>query len=320
MLDKACVATDDGAMVRIPGAPQRAWLLMGLLWCAASGSQPTEVETVSCPFGPVIFVHGLGQDSGIFQHLIGALEERGIPRACLHAIDYSTGNLPIREAAENELAPYVERVISAVAPTTESADRRAAVRVNLVGHSMGALSARWYAARVRPDRIRTWIAKSGANHGTNWKCPQPANTGHGDMCPAFARNAREGAVQIELNGTPGPDVDETPYGLGRDRAGVRSIPSDATRSILYLTVRTAGDPYVKPSASLLLDGAGGVALRLPAGGRWREDQPGNFLFKEPSGHDEVLRSDFLADFVYRAISAARAEPAATATPTSESNY
>jgi pimeloyl-ACP methyl ester carboxylesterase len=320
MLDKACVATDDAAMVRIPGAPQRAWLLMGLLWCAASASQPTEARTVSCPFGPVIFVHGLGQDSGIFQHLIGALEERGIPRACLHAIDYSTGNLPTRQAAENELAPYVERVIATLAPTAESAARRAAVRVNLVAHSMGALSARWYAARVRPERVRTWIATSGANHGTNWKCPQPANSGHGDMCPAFARSARESAVQFELNGSRGPDVDETPYGLGRDTAGVRSIPSDAARSILYLTVRTAGDPYVKPAASLLLDGAGGVAVGLPAGNPWREDPPGNFLYKEPSGHDEVLRSDFLADFVYRAISAARPEPAASAAPTSESNY
>jgi pimeloyl-ACP methyl ester carboxylesterase len=320
MLDKARVATDDGAMVRIPGALQRAWPLIGLLWCSPSGSHPPDAQALDCPFGPVIFVHGVGQDSSIFHHLIAVLEERGIPLACLHAINYSQGNLPIRQAAENELAPYVERVIATLVQASGSAGRRPTARVNLIGHSMGALSTRWYAARVRPDRVRTWIGTSGANHGTDWKCPQPEGTGHGDMCPAFARRARDSAVQIALNGMPGPDVDETPYGLGRDSAGVRSTAPDPMRSILYLAVHVADDPYIKPAASLLLDGAGGVVFELPPGSPWREEQPGNFLYTEPSGHDEVLRSDFLADFVYRAISAVRPEPAAAATPTADFNH
>jgi pimeloyl-ACP methyl ester carboxylesterase len=273
---------------------------------------PWAARAADCPSGPVIFVHGVGQDSGIFEHMIVVLADLGLPRECLHALNYSNGNLPIQQAAENELAPYVERVLDRQATGT---------RVNLVGHSMGALSTRWYAARVRPERVRTWISTSGANHGTDWNCPQPDGTGHGDMCPAFARNSWESAVQIALNGKPGPNVDETPYGLGRDSTGVQTLAPDATRSILYLTVQTPDDPYIRPNTSLLLDGAGGVAFDLPGTARWREVTPGNFLVDtEPSGHDEVLRSDALADFVYRAISAIRPAPDATTTSKAGSTH
>ena len=320
MLDKDTGATDDCAMVRIPGGKQRAWLWIGLLWCSTSGSQPLNAPPVACPFGPVIFVHGLGQDSSIFDDLIAFLAGRGMPRECLHAIDYSRSDLPIREAAEEELAPYVERVLDGLGQSAGGEGRHAGSRINLVGHSMGALSTRWYAARLRPDRVRTWIATSGANHGTNWRCPQPDDTGHGDMCPAFARNARDSAVQVALNGTPAADVDETPYGLGRDSPGVQTVAPDATRSVLYLALHVSSDPYIVPNASLRLDGAGGVALGLASGSPWREVQAGNFRFTTPSSHDDVLRSDALADFIYRAVTAMRAEPDLSATQTTDSTH
>jgi pimeloyl-ACP methyl ester carboxylesterase len=250
----------------------------------------------------------VGQDSSIFDRMILLLAEHGLPGECLHAFNYSSGNLPIQRAAESEFAPYVERVLATQSPGT---------RVNLVGHSMGALSTRWYAARLRPERVRVWISTSGANHGTDWDCPQPDGTGHGDMCPAFARNARESALQIGLNGQPGPDVDETPYGLGRDSDGVQSVPADQSRAILYLTVHVPDDPYIKPATSRLLGGAGGIALDLPGTARWQEESPGNYLiYTEPSGHDEVLRSDALADFVYRAITTDGPERGMASSPTS----
>jgi hypothetical protein len=60
------------------------------------------------------------------------------------------------------------------------------------------------------------------------------------------------------------------------------------RSILYLTVRVEPDNWIQPEHSALLDGAGGVPIRMPAGVPVRETSPGNFLFQEQVGHDTLL--------------------------------
>lgn len=45
--------------------------------------------------------------------------------------------------------------------------RTGAARVNLIGHSQGALSAR-YAAAKRPDRVASVTSVAGPNQGSNW--------------------------------------------------------------------------------------------------------------------------------------------------------
>ena len=306
-------------MVRIFRGRRRVSAALFLMLSGCGDSPALAGIDVTCPYGPVILVHGLDQGSSTFEDLIASLQRRGMPIECLRAIDYSAGNLPIREAAERELAPFIDRILDDLGGRSSGVADAASIpgKVNLIGHSMGALSSRWYAARVRPDRVRTWISTSGANHGTNWECPQQDTTGHGDMCPAFARNPRESAVQIALNGMPGPDVDETPYGLGPDSAGVQTVAADRERSILYLTIQVAGDEYIMPANSMLLDGAGGVPLALDERGPWREVQPGNFRFAGSSTHDGILGTEALADFIYRAITAVRREPAATTTPATD---
>jgi len=149
------------------------------------------------------------------------------------------------------------------------------------------VSSRWYAAKLRPERVRTWIGLAGANHGTQALCPFQDEASR-EMCPAFASNARTHALQVALNGTERERVDETPYGLGPDRPAVPRIPPDGTRSILYLTVRVEPDDWIQPERSALLDGAGGVPIRVPAGVPVRQTSPGNFLFQEPVGHDPLL--------------------------------
>lgn len=282
----------------------RIWMAMGLLCWSCSESQPVEPPHIHCPHGPVIMVHGLGQGSAIFEDLVAALVRRGMPRECLHAIDYSDSNLPVRIAAEQELRPFIDGILAELeqaAPVVRG--ERAALKVNLIGHSMGALSSRWYATQIAPDRVKTWISTSGANHGTDWGCPQPAGTGHADMCPAFARSLQQSAVQYVLNGSPNPDIDETPYGIGRDRAGVETVAASAVRSILHLTVSVPDDAYIAPPKSLLIDGAGGVPLQLASGTPLREMETGNFRFVDPMSHDDILRSEDLADFISRAITA-----------------
>jgi len=61
------------------------------------------------------------------------------------------------------------------------------------------------------------------------------------MYPAFAASELESFIQFQLNGSAGPDVDESPYGLGSDRRRVTAVPPDAARSIYYATIAADGD-------------------------------------------------------------------------------
>jgi triacylglycerol esterase/lipase EstA (alpha/beta hydrolase family) len=89
-------------------------------------------------------IHGLGQGPGIFDDLISALVRRGEARECLLAIDYSDSNLPVRLAAEQELRPFIDRILAELRERAQPARTEgAALKVNLIGHSMGALSSRW---------------------------------------------------------------------------------------------------------------------------------------------------------------------------------
>ena len=153
---------------------------------------------------------------------------------------------------------------------------------------MGALSARWYAAKLRPDRVRRWISLVGANHGTDVLCAW-SDHGADDCCPAYAKTRKESIIQYALNGAPyGPDVDETPYGLGTDSPAVRSIPPDQHRKILYITLRTSPDKWIKPENSPILDGAGGLNVMIPENVQAKETSPGNILMTNRVGHDAML--------------------------------
>src|SRR2546425_12768985 len=259
-------------------------LLVGLAWGSAASSEPPDYSRT-----PVLFVHGHGLSSADWRPLIAHLTATGYPREYLHAVDIVPNTMANARAATSVIAPEAEALLA----RAEAAARRAGYsgkvsrRLDIVSHSMGVVSSRWYAAKLRPDLVRTWIGLAGANHGTQALCPFRDEASR-EMCPAFATNARTHALQVTLNGAEGAWVDETPYGLGLDRPGVPRILADGPRSILYLTVRVEPDSWIRPERSALLDGAGGVPIRVPSGVPVRETSPGNFLFEENVGHDPLL--------------------------------
>ena len=261
-------------------------LLLGL----TSGCSAARSEAPDYARTPVLFVHGHGLSSADWQPLIGYLVSIGYPREYLHAVDIVPNTMANVPAAASVIAPAAAAHLAKANAAAQRDGYRGerSQRLDIVSHSMGALSGRWYAAKLHPERVRTWIAIAGANHGTNTVC-RFTDEASREMCPAFATDSQTHALQVALNGTDGRWVDETPYGLGIDRPGVPRIPPDGTRSILYLTVRIEPDRWIQPERSALLDGAGGVPISVPGGVPAQETSPGNFLFQTPVGHDPLLR-------------------------------
>src|SRR5882724_9359405 len=245
-------------------------LLAGLAWGSAASSEPPDYART-----PVLFVHGHGLSSADWRPLIENLAVSGYPREYLHAVEIVPNTMANARAAKSVIAPAADTLLVAANAAARRAGYRGELprRVDIVSHSMGVVSSRWYAAKLRPDLVRTWIGLAGANHGTQSLCSWRDEASR-EMCPAFAPNAQTHAVQVALNGADGAWVDETPYGLGLDRSGVPRIAADATRNILYLTVRVEPDRWIQPERSALLDGAGGVRLNIPAGVPAEETSPG----------------------------------------------
>ncbi|MCK4817477.1 hypothetical protein KA005_17025, partial [bacterium] len=172
---------------------------------------------------------------------------------------------------------------------------------DIVSHSMGAVSSRWYCAKLHPERIRTWISIAGANHGTDALC-QFTTPGSKEMCPAFAINKDQSKIQIYLNGSESKAVDETPFGIGRDRETIRRVPPDEKRKILYYTIRIEPDSWIKPERSAILDGCGGLRISISSNMQLKETKPGNFLFEKTISHDHLPKDKDMITFVAMLLS------------------
>jgi pimeloyl-ACP methyl ester carboxylesterase len=239
---------------------------------------------------PLFFVHGHGMPPESFNAMIAYLEKSGYPRLYLRTIALQPNNGANIPAAERQIRPAIDQYLSEINEVLKR--RRPEVhpktKVDLLSHSMGALSTRWYAAKLHPERVRVWLSLAGASHGSDVGCSFH-DPGGDDVCPAYAGSERESYVQFHLNGKPRvPDVDETPYGIGTDSPGVRVIAPLGSRRILYVTIRTTPDIWLVPEDTAVVDGAGAPGLRMPAGIQVRETSPGNYLMTNRIDHDAVL--------------------------------
>jgi pimeloyl-ACP methyl ester carboxylesterase len=261
-------------------------LLLGL----TAGCSTARSEAPDYARTPVLFVHGHGMSSADWRPLIRYLVDSGYPREYLYAVDIVPNTMANVPAAQSVIAPAAAALLVRANAAAQSAGHRGEVpqQLDIVSHSMGAVSSRWYAAKLHPELARTWISLAGANHGSNALCGFTHEAAR-EMCPAFATDAKTHALQAALNGTEGAWVDETPYGLGIDRPGAPGVPPDGTRRILYLTVRIEPDHWIQPERSAILDGAGGVPIAVPDGVPVQEASAGNFLFLARVGHDPLVK-------------------------------
>jgi pimeloyl-ACP methyl ester carboxylesterase len=242
---------------------------------------------------PVFFVHGYGLTSADWNALRAYLQQQaGYPPQLLRAVDLVPNTGANVEAAVNQLQPAIEEFLSELNAylALNQPGVPSKTKVDLVSHSMGSLSGRWYAARLAPQRVRRWLSLAGANHGTSLALfAGQSDGGQEDMYPAFAASELESLIQFQLNGSAAADVDETPYGLGSDAGGVSVVPADSTRSIYYATIAADGDDiWIDPDSSVQLDGAGGLPFTLPGDLPAAVLSPGNFRMTNGIGHDPMV--------------------------------
>lgn len=254
-----------------------------LAGCAGPAGPPPENAR------PVLFVHGYGEKPEVFDTMIDHLADRGYPRDMLLAVSIEPADGSSVAAAEGPIADGVEQLLGSSEGT-----------VDIVAHSMGGVSARWYATQLHPDRVRSLTTVVGANHGTDVLCGLPG-AGAAEMCPAFSPDNQ---VQTTLNGADGAPVDETPYGRGADPAGVTSVLAQDGRSIRYTAVAIPADEWIQPVTSSDLAGAD-LLTRLPDG---LADQagPGNLVATFATDHDAILHDDAMLSILDTVLTAAGA--------------
>jgi pimeloyl-ACP methyl ester carboxylesterase len=229
--------------------------------------------------------------------MINTFAARGYPPGFLYAVDMTPGDGDNRRAAEKFIAAGVERLLEQAQKlrAASTCPAETSEKVDVVAHSMGAVSARWFVRFGEPQRVRRFVALAGSNHGTDKLC---GRSGRGDqqMCPAYAADTGKDAIQLQLNGSAAAPLDETPYGLGADPAGVTRIPPDATRRVAYFTVRLDPDVWIEPADSATLAGAGGIPVDA---GRYPliETSAGNYLFTANASHDGLPADPGLIRFV-----------------------
>jgi len=240
---------------------------------------------------PVVFVHGHGMSSGDWDDMIRQLSRAGYPREYLYSVDIEPNKMGNVDAAQTVIAPAVDSLLDSARSVAKEAAYPGVLpqRVDLVSHSMGAVSSRWYATRMKPENVRVWISIGGANHGTNALCGH-SDEGAADLCPAYATDPDRNLVQVLLNGTSESLVDETPWGIGPDPNNIPRVAPDEKRRIAYYTIRIEPDPWIEPAKSATLVG-GGVAASLPDDRHFRETSPGNLLLLTDMRHDDLPWED-----------------------------
>ena len=104
---------------------------------------------------PILFVHGWSSSASTWNAMVARFKADGWTDAQLMAFSYNTSQSNATTA--QEIATRVNQLL-----TTNGA-----TRVDIVSHSMGGLSSRYYARNLGGDaKIDAWVSLGGPNHGT----------------------------------------------------------------------------------------------------------------------------------------------------------
>ncbi len=162
---------------------------------------------------PILFVHGWKGSESNWTTMIERFEKDGWPKEDLNNWTYNTAQSNVTTAKEE------------ATKVTEILKKTGATKVDLIAHSMGSLSTRYYIKKLGGEStVEDWVSLGGPNHGT-----ELANFCFEVSCEQM----RIGSTFLkELNAgseTPGP--------------------------VHYATWWSPCDEFIKPYESVILTGA-----------------------------------------------------------------
>ena len=106
---------------------------------------------------PVLLVHGFRGSSQGWHRMVETLEAKGYRATEIAAIDYD------RDRSNVDVAHDIARAAAALRAST------GATRIDVVSHSMGAISSRYYLERLGgAAHVDAWVSLAGVNEGTVW--------------------------------------------------------------------------------------------------------------------------------------------------------
>jgi triacylglycerol lipase len=162
---------------------------------------------------PILFVHGWKGSSSNWTTMIERFEKDGWTKAELNNWTYNTAQSNATTAKEE------------ATKVTEIMKNTGATKVNLVTHSMGGLSTRYYIKNLGGEsKVEDWVSLGGPNHGT-----ETANFCFEVSCEEMRINSK---FLKELN------------------AG-----SETPGAVHYATWWSPCDEIIKPVESVILTGA-----------------------------------------------------------------
>jgi triacylglycerol lipase len=174
---------------------------------------PAHASTYTPSANPILFVHGWNSNASTWNTMISRFQADGWPSSRLRAFSYDTSQ------SNAVTAQTVQQEVDKLLAST------GASQVDIVTHSMGGLSSRYYIKNLASSgKVDRWVSLGGPNHGTT----------SGNLCSSTA------CVEMRIGSTFLNNLnagDETPGSPG------------------YGTWWSSCDGVINPADSTVLSGA-----------------------------------------------------------------
>lgn len=138
-------------------------LLVFVTGCRESVTAPDTIcgadraaSTAPIQHDPILFIHGYGGNGGNFCTMIDRFRADGWTDRELYAYNYSFVASYATDA--EEISAQVERILA----------ETGASKVDIIAHSAGSVSSRYYLKNLGGDtKVDAWVSLGGPNHGTD---------------------------------------------------------------------------------------------------------------------------------------------------------